>query len=498
MNCEFGGVRLDAGPDTDDDGELGDAEVEASSYACFDAPGDGADLLSTSEYVGAATAACPGGYVRVAMGYDVDDDGELDPTEARATSVSCNLLPRLANPGTLILGPCSADFEFEGFAIDPDGTVASRTVRVLRSWSPLAFTVEPGGALALAAGAHKGVAELAVALVDDQGASATYEVSVVFEGEGCLPVDNFYGVDPSTCIEFDVNDFAGDDRGGITLTPTGILYNGDDALIRADRDLRNVEVVVEDDADTLLHDNATGELYSLWSSEFEFDSVLTADGALRGCCDRSFDQLAQLDEETVSVVSSITLVPEVPIAGARISVDLGTGAADARVDRVLIALRGDRFVAAIAGYTLEGSDDFRLLRVYDSATGTLLDEHIDSSGEEGFYDLQWITQEVSLHHVPLFLADGTEFLVWQTFGTNVWVRVDARTGEATESTDTFASDCDLAVVSLDETGLYAYSHAEGGCWTTDAYVSESIARCDVLTLPNDGSVDDTGEQGGGE
>ncbi len=85
-------------------------------------------------------------------------------------------------------------------------------------------TIDEAGIVTIAAGELRGGAILEVSASDAWGTVGQTRFTVVFDGTGCLPSDSFSGIDPTTCTEIDVDDLAGDDRGGITLTPTGILW----------------------------------------------------------------------------------------------------------------------------------------------------------------------------------------------------------------------------------------------------------------------------------
>ena len=86
-NCPEGGVAVRVGLDDDGDGALDDAEIDDTSYVC-----DGADghdiLLRTSEAPPDDT--CPAGGVLVEAGIDSDDDGVLADEEVSTQSAVCN------------------------------------------------------------------------------------------------------------------------------------------------------------------------------------------------------------------------------------------------------------------------------------------------------------------------------------------------------------------------------------------------------------------------
>jgi OmcA/MtrC family decaheme c-type cytochrome len=91
-NCANGGIKIEVGLDTNDDGVLDPTEVTSTSYVC---DGDsGHDSLVTTSPEPAGTH-CPFGGVKIETGLDVNDDGTLQPAEvnAAATSYVCNIAP---------------------------------------------------------------------------------------------------------------------------------------------------------------------------------------------------------------------------------------------------------------------------------------------------------------------------------------------------------------------------------------------------------------------
>ena len=75
-NCEFGGVRVQVGIDTNADGTLDAAEVTSTSYICDGNSGHDSLVRVVEELAG---PNCPYGGSRIETGLDVDDDGTLDP-----------------------------------------------------------------------------------------------------------------------------------------------------------------------------------------------------------------------------------------------------------------------------------------------------------------------------------------------------------------------------------------------------------------------------------
>lgn len=84
-NCTTGGVRIEAGPDADHNGILGDSEVEDSQYVCHGAAGA---LVATT--VEPAGSNCPAGGIKATAGQDADGDGILDAEEVDTTQYVCN------------------------------------------------------------------------------------------------------------------------------------------------------------------------------------------------------------------------------------------------------------------------------------------------------------------------------------------------------------------------------------------------------------------------
>ena len=97
-NCANGGIKIEAGVDTNDNGTLDASEVTSTTYVCDGDPGGNGNnghnsLVATSDEP--AGALCPFGGVKIETGIDANDDGVLAPTEvnAAATSYVCNIAP---------------------------------------------------------------------------------------------------------------------------------------------------------------------------------------------------------------------------------------------------------------------------------------------------------------------------------------------------------------------------------------------------------------------
>ncbi len=89
--CEAGGSRIETGRDDNGNAQLDPEEVSLVSYVCSgDAGADGDDgslVRVSTEPVG---ANCTGGGLRVDTGPDLDDDGVLDSNEIVESAFACN------------------------------------------------------------------------------------------------------------------------------------------------------------------------------------------------------------------------------------------------------------------------------------------------------------------------------------------------------------------------------------------------------------------------
>jgi hypothetical protein len=95
-NCPSGGHKVASGLDLNFNGLLDTAEVQTTSYVCHGSDGndgaDGSDGLSALIKTGIESAGsnCPAGGYKVQTGLDTDADGVLDNAEVQATSYICN------------------------------------------------------------------------------------------------------------------------------------------------------------------------------------------------------------------------------------------------------------------------------------------------------------------------------------------------------------------------------------------------------------------------
>jgi hypothetical protein len=93
--CHVGASRVQAGIDADGDGQLGDAEVQATAEVCTE--GSSAPMLATLVFEGGGSA-CPTSGARFEVGPDANGDGTLQPAEATTSTVICR--SATAAPGT--------------------------------------------------------------------------------------------------------------------------------------------------------------------------------------------------------------------------------------------------------------------------------------------------------------------------------------------------------------------------------------------------------------
>ena len=488
-NCEYGGFLVETGPDADRDGAVDD--VVTRTYSCFPAPPADAVVVIDTEYVGSATEACPGGFVSVEFGYDLDSSGSVEGAEIITSLLTCNSLPVLEAESPVLADDCSADILIPVAAYDVDGTVASYSVEVAVSGSAITPTISADGTVTIPAGVHRGGAVLNVSATDNYGATATTAVEVGFTGTGCLPTDTFYGINPDFCEEIDVDDLVGDDRGGIVLTQDYAFYNGDNGVVRTNRDLTDATVLASDvDVDTLMADPIGGGLYSLWSSEFTFTNVADSDDELDSYQDgdtTNWDQLARLDETTLEVLSVVTLdAPVIPYSNYA-DVDFGDGAESVQGGGYVLGMRDGHMVVSTRFDT--ETDTAIQTRLIDVATGADLSTHVIRDDDAAFYMHEWATQETSGQHYLLLERSGSWYLTYRSNDDDSTLEKNVLTGELVTRSTSFATDSDARNLAVDGIGLFAYVHAENGFVGS---VDESMTRCLILFAPNDGTFDDSG------
>ena len=86
-NCEFGGIRVDSGPDTDTSGALEDIEITATAFVCNGMDGDDTLINVTAEAPG---TNCASGGFKIDIGLDTNNNGMLDTNEIVNSFFLCN------------------------------------------------------------------------------------------------------------------------------------------------------------------------------------------------------------------------------------------------------------------------------------------------------------------------------------------------------------------------------------------------------------------------
>jgi hypothetical protein len=135
-SCSAGGVALLVGLDGDNSGELEPSEVTTTSYVCNGVLGNSA--LVSGENLEPESDECPSGGVRLSIGLDDDDDGELDAGEVGSDHVICGGQQSLVKLSALGPDPegcpnggarvdVGADSNADG-VLDPDEHSATQTI----------------------------------------------------------------------------------------------------------------------------------------------------------------------------------------------------------------------------------------------------------------------------------------------------------------------------------------------------------------------------------
>ncbi|MEM7675825.1 MAG: hypothetical protein AAF449_07465 [Myxococcota bacterium] len=89
INCVVGGIRIDVGSDSNEDGALQDTEIQATAYACDGE--DGVDALQTLVRTSTAVGdRCETGGVRIEFGLDIDESGTLSDAEVQTSEAVCS------------------------------------------------------------------------------------------------------------------------------------------------------------------------------------------------------------------------------------------------------------------------------------------------------------------------------------------------------------------------------------------------------------------------
>ena len=86
-NCENGGIKVESGIDFNENGTLDELEISSTTYVCNGNDGNSSLTIVTSEPAG---TNCENGGVKIESGIDSNDNGILDESEISSTTYVCN------------------------------------------------------------------------------------------------------------------------------------------------------------------------------------------------------------------------------------------------------------------------------------------------------------------------------------------------------------------------------------------------------------------------
>lgn len=126
LNCENGGIQLNSGIDSNKNGLLEEEEVTATAYVC-----NGLDGKVSSTHVTNIGAGinCENGGLKIDTGVDLNGNGILDDSEINATHYVCNGLEGLSSLIKVIDEPTGPECEnggiriFSGIDVDRNKTL---------------------------------------------------------------------------------------------------------------------------------------------------------------------------------------------------------------------------------------------------------------------------------------------------------------------------------------------------------------------------------------
>lgn len=126
-NCADGGQRVDFGIDDNGDGVLDSAEIDGTTFVCDGATGGDGQTSLIATAAEAAGGNCITGGIRVDAGVDTSDDGVLDAGEITSTSFACNGLQSLSVASAVDAGGvCGTETGSQidlGLDLNNDGTL---------------------------------------------------------------------------------------------------------------------------------------------------------------------------------------------------------------------------------------------------------------------------------------------------------------------------------------------------------------------------------------
>ncbi|MFY0602276.1 MAG: hypothetical protein JXR03_21570, partial [Cyclobacteriaceae bacterium] len=134
-NCENGGIKIDSGVDSNNDGTLDDDEITATAYICNGIDGSNTLTKLTTESAG---TNCENGGIKIDSGVDSNNNGILDDDEITATAYTCNGLDGKVSLVNIADEAGGANCENGGVKIDSgvddngDGTLDTDEVDITR------------------------------------------------------------------------------------------------------------------------------------------------------------------------------------------------------------------------------------------------------------------------------------------------------------------------------------------------------------------------------
>ena len=93
-NCQFGGLKIDSGIDSNRNGILDDTEIGSTTYVCNGIDGFTTIVNITDEIIG---SNCKNGGVKITSGIDLNRNGTLDVSEIDVTRFVCNGIDGIIN-----------------------------------------------------------------------------------------------------------------------------------------------------------------------------------------------------------------------------------------------------------------------------------------------------------------------------------------------------------------------------------------------------------------
>jgi hypothetical protein len=484
-NCAEGGIRLDVGYDADGDGSLGTEEAVKTSFACLD-ESLGAPLLTERSPLDVTDEQCPGGYIEEWFGLDVDGDGTLGAAEQSVSTITCNALPRIDGDTFIVDEDCDDGFAFEPEAWDPDGT-ATLDAELLAGPEGTELTVHESGTVSGTSPLYEGGAAIRVTATDEWGASATQTFVVAFEGSGCVPTDAFHGVHPDTCVIASPENARDVPATPPLLVPDGLVFATFNGLFNMDRDLGGITLAVRSAAQTIFSDSETGTLYSLWSSEFDYENILEANLYPSRAI---WDRIVEVDPETGDVSNAVDLAHDLWVDRS-VPVSTPMGTYDYYIFQMILSARGGEMLVASVG-TLRGQQSLNV-RIFDLETGELVSSAFRPRPAEGTdgWDYLWQRGPSSISHSPMYPSgDGANYIFRGE--DRVWREFDFTSQALELRSETFASTCAVWSLTVDHATNTVYGASVGPCFGDEDAPIE-LFRCAALPIPNDGVVDDSGD-----